>query len=49
MPYSVESLCNLKKYSRALSFVLKRFFNDVGDTMHLSRVFFSDDKLMRWH
>jgi hypothetical protein len=35
MPYSVESMCNVKEDSRAHSFVLKCFFKDVGDTMHL--------------
>jgi hypothetical protein len=35
MPYSAESLCNVKKDSKAYSFVFKRFFNNVGDTMHV--------------
>jgi hypothetical protein len=51
MPYSVESLCNVKKDSRAHAFVFKSFSNDVNDTMHLvyCRVTFSETKLMRWH
>jgi hypothetical protein len=51
MPYAVESLCSVKKDSRAHSFVLKRFFNDVVDTMHLvyCQAIFSEAKLMHWH
>jgi hypothetical protein len=51
MPYSVESLCNAKKESRAHAFVFESFFNDVSETMHLvyCRVIFSENKLMRWH
>jgi hypothetical protein len=51
MPYSVESLCNVKKDSRAHAFVFKSFFNDVCDKMRLVYflVIFSETKLMHWH
>jgi hypothetical protein len=51
MPYSVESLCNVKKDSRARAIVFKRLFIDDGDMMFLvyCRVIFSEAKLMRWH
>jgi hypothetical protein len=35
MPYSVESLCNVKKDSRAHAFVFMSFYSDVSDTMYL--------------
>jgi hypothetical protein len=38
MPYSVKSFCNVKKDSRAHTFVFKLFINDVCDTMLLSMV-----------
>jgi hypothetical protein len=51
MQYFVESLCNDKEGSRAHALVFKRFFNDVGDTIHLvyTRVIFTETKLMGWH
>jgi hypothetical protein len=51
MPYSVESLCNVNKDSRAHAFVFKGFLNGVSDTMHLvyCRVISSETKLLCWH
>jgi hypothetical protein len=51
MPYPVESVCNVKKDSRAQAFVFKSFFNDDSYTVHLvyCRVILSETKLMCWH